>query len=159
MIEEKLRHYTKLSPDKRAKIFRWVARQNVEIIYTIFQKQKDYYFQLTGSKEPDKFLLYQSAFYLAMHEIYMIIKNKNSKRKSGSLADVVDPTSLQAQRIKKQSNAHKYDRLLDLRSKVLNLKKIDGLSFREMSTYFKTYHRLEVSHTLIRQVYLDLIAE
>ncbi len=159
MIEEKLRYYTKLSPDKRAKIFRWVARQNVEIIYTVFQKQRDHYFQLTRSKESDKFLLYQSAFYLAMHEIYVSIKNQNIKKKSGNLADVSDPTSLQAKRIKKQSYRRKYERLLDLQSKVLNLKREEELSFREMSRYFKIYHRLEVSHTLIRQVYLDLIAE
>ncbi len=131
----------------------------MEIIYTVFQKQKDYYFELSRSKESDKFILYQSAFYLAMQEIYSTVKNQNAKKKSGDLDDVSDPTSLQAKQIKKQSSSRKYERLLDLQSKVLSLKKEEHLSFREMSTYFKTYHRLEVSHTLIRQVYLDLTAE
>jgi len=159
MLEHKLRKYTKMSPNVRAKAFRWAARQNIMVIHEIFKKQKEHYFQLSKSKETDKFLLYQSAFYLAMHDIYEAVKDRSTKKRIDCLTDMLDPTSIRAKRVKKQHHARKYEKLLDLRSKIINLKKIEGLSFREMAIYFSTYHRLEVSHTLIRKVYLDLIAE
>ena len=155
-IEHKISLYTKLSRDKRSKLLRWLARQNEDIIHLTFKKQKEYYFSLSKNQEADKSLLYMVALYLATFELYNSLNKNKGKNKNLSLYAMKDTTTLQVKQLKKKKPSQKYERLLNLQGKLLLLIDGEGLSFREVSVFFETYHRFKVSHTLIRQVYLDL---
>jgi len=155
-LEHRISLHTKLSSDKRSKLLRWLARQNESIIHLAFQKQKEHYFTLSGVQENDKSILYMSSLYLATAELYNTLQGKQNKNKAINLSTVSDKSSLQAKQFKKKRVSIKYEQLLNIQSKLLFLIDKEGLSYREMSKFFETYHRLKVSHTLIRQVYLDL---
>lgn len=155
-IAQKITKYTRLSLEQRNKAIRWLARQNEAIIYLTFQKQKECFFALSKINEEDKSLVYLCALYLATNELFNLQKSMDSKSKSLNLQDVADVTALQAKAFQKNRIAYKYEKLLNLQSKITTLIEKEKLSFRDVAKFLEKYHRLKVSHTLVHQFYRDI---
>ncbi len=155
-IAQKITKYTKLSQAQRSKALRWLARQNETLVHFAFQKQKEHYFVMSKTNEEDKSLVYLCALYLATNELFNLQKSMNSKSKSLNLQDVADVTALQAKAFQKNRIAYKYEKLLNLQSKIATLIEKEKLSFRDVAKFLEKYHRLKVSHTLIHQFYRDI---
>lgn len=152
-LKNKLDPYTGLSIKKRKKILKWLSNQDEEIILMAFEKQKEYFFQLSKQDEPNKSVLYMSALYMAVDHLYGTYYSQNSKRREMDLHSLQGATRLQAKKLKRTAQSMKYDKLLNLKNKILVLKNEENLSFRQISKFLLTYHKLEVSHSYIATFY------
>ena len=156
-LSNKLNIHTKLAPDKRAKILRWLAKQNEEMILLAFEKQKTHLFKLNRIKEDNRSIIYLSAMYLAIEELYLAGKLSLSKNKGGDLKDIQDITEIQAKGFKKNTEAPKIERLLNLKSKMIALRNEQNMSYRDISKFLKKYHRLDVSHSTVHTFFRNVI--
>jgi len=152
-LNQKLDRYTKTSSQSRGKAFRWLARQNQALILEAFEKQKEYYFSLSKIDEPNKSILYLSALYLAAVELHQILIEQKRKNKVLDIQGVHDPTALQVKQFRQRASGEKWNRLVNLKGKIVLLVEQEGLSFREISRFLSTYHRLNVSHSYIATFY------
>ena len=152
-LKTKLNTHTKLSTTKRKKVIKWLVNQNEEIVLIAFEKQKEYFFQLSKQDEPNKSVLYLSALYMAVDHLYGTYYSQNSKRREMDLHSLQGATRLQAKKLKRTAQSMKYDKLLNLKNKILVLKNEENLSFRQISKFLLTYHKLEVSHSYIATFY------
>jgi len=152
-LKNKLDIYTKLSTKKRKKVIKWLVNQDEEIILMAFEKQKEYFFQLSKQDEPNKSVLYLSALYMAVDHLYGTYYSQNSKRREMDLHSLQGATRLQAKKLKRTAQSMKYDKLLNLKNKILVLKNEENLSFRQISEFLLKYHELEVSHSYIATFY------
>ena len=156
-LSNKLNIHTKLAPDKRAKILRWLAKQNEEMILLAFEKQKTHLFKLNRIKEDNRSIIYLSAMYLAIEELYLAGKLSLSKNKGGDLKNIQDITEIQAKGFKKNTEAPKIERLLNLKSKMIALRNEQNMSYRDISKFLKKYHRLDVSHSTVHTFFRNVI--
>ncbi len=152
-LGKKLNYYTKISPKQRSKAVKWLARQNEELILLAFEKQKDFLFNLSKMEEKNKSILYLAAYCMAANALYVLLAKKNSKNKAINIHEVVDTTTMQAKQFKRVQVSEKWDKLLNLQGKIIRLIEAEKLSYREVSRFLKTYHRLEVSHSYIATFY------
>jgi len=150
--EKKLNSLTKLSQSQRQKALKWLARQNEALILSAFVKQRDYFFKLSN-KEENKSILYLCAFYLATDELYTLLQSKKKKEKLQNLHEIGNATSLQVKQFKQHQPSEKWNKLLNIKNKIFKLIEEENLSFREVSKFLKTYHKLQVSHTYIATFY------
>ncbi len=156
-LTNKLNAYTKLAPDKRAKVLRWLAKQNEEIVLYAFEKQKGHLFKLHGISEENRSIIYLSAMYLAIDELYLAGKLSLSKNKGGDLKDIQDITEIQAKGFKKNIEAPKIERLLNLKGKMVVLRNDQKMSYRDISKFLKKYHRLDVSHSTVHAFFRNIM--
>jgi len=152
-LEKKLNYYTKISPKQRSKAVKWLARQNEELQLVAFEKQKDFLFNLSKMEEKNKSILYLAAYCMAADALYVLLVQKKSKNKAIDIHDVVDTTTMQAKQFKRIQVSEKWNKLLNLQGKIIRLIEAEKLSYREVSRFLKTYHRLEVSHSYIATFY------
>lgn len=158
-IPQQLDQYTKLSSSQRRKSLKWLSRQSEELLLVSFERQRDEYFKLSKIDEDNKSLLYLSAFYISVYGLYSTLNGKQGKNRAMNIGEVKDVTSLQAKQFKRHLDSEKWDKLLNLKSKILKLKDDEGLSFRELSEFLLRYHRLEVSHTYVANFYRKISEE
>lgn len=158
-LSNKLNIHTKLAPDKRAKILRWLAKQNEEMILLAFEKQKAHLFKLNRIKEDNRSIIYLSAMYLAIEELYMAGKLSLSKNKGGDLKDIQDITEIQAKSFKKNVKAPKTEKLLNLKAKLVALRNEQNMSYRDISKFLEKFHRLSTSHTTLHIFFKRFIME
>ena len=133
-----------------------MARQNEELILIIFQKQKVNYFKLSKTDEENKSILYMASLYLSSEELYTLLQTKNRKNKVQNIKEVKDMTSLQVKQFKCHQKSEKWDKMLNLKNKILELRNEENLSYREIAGFLKTYHRLEVSHSYIATFFNEI---
>lgn len=130
-----------------------MAKQNEELLLLAFEKQKEYYFKLSHKNETNKSILYFAAFCIAVEEIYHSIASQKRKNKVLNLDDIKDTTKIQAKQFKQSRKSETYDKLLNLKSKIIALIEEENLSFRQVSLFLKKYHKFEVSHSYIATFY------
>ena len=96
-----------------------------------------------------------AAFLLAIHYFYSLDSEKNSKNKRNNLSTSSKISRFAIKKAKKERYKEKREKLLNLWSKVQELKG-EGFSFRAISDYLLGHHRFEVSHTYIRNLWKEL---
>lgn len=158
-ISKQLNQYTKLSSTQRSKSLKWISKQSEELLVVAFERQKDEYFKLSKADEDNKSILYLSAFYTAVNQLYSRLNGKKDKNRKMDIHGVEDLTKLQARQFTRNLYNEKWDKLLNLKSKILKLKDTEGLSFRQISEFLHRYHRLDVSHTYISNFYSQMKEE
>lgn len=156
-LKTQLNIYTKLAPDQRAKILRWLSKQNKEVILLAFEKQKVQLFKLNNIKEENRSILYLSAMYMAINELYQTSRSSLSKNRSGDLMNIQNVTNLQIKQFKKDHDSQKIDRLLNLKGKLITLKNDEKMSYRDIAKFLKKFHRLDISHTTIHTFFKSII--
>jgi len=130
-----------------------MVNQNEEVILMAFKSQKEHLFKLSKLNEKNRSILYLSAMYMAADHLHSTYYNQNSKSKEIDINVVKGATKLQAKRFKQNVPSVKYDKLLNLKNKIMVLKDEENLSFRQISEFLLRYHRLEVSHSYIATFY------
>ncbi len=158
-ISNKLNIYTKIAQNKRVKILRWFARQDEEVILLAFERQKTHLFKLSQIKEENRSIIYLSAMYLAIDTLYQAGKLPLSKNKGSSLEEIQNITDLQIRQFKKNIEAPKIERLLNLKGKMITLRNDQNMSYRDISKFLKKYHRLDVSHTTIHAFFKHIMEQ
>jgi hypothetical protein len=121
-----------------------------------FEKQKDFLFGFSNIDEENRSVLYLAAYIMAANSLYLILGQKKRKNKVTSLDKVSDIARLQATQFRHEQRAEKFEKLLNLQGKIVNLIEKEKLSYREVSRFLKTYHRFEVSHSYIATFYHEL---
>jgi len=155
-VSKKLDKLVKLSQEQRQKKRKWLEKQSEELGFETFVRQQKYYFDLSRHKEENKSLLYYAAHTLAVSEIYDQMNPKKGKNKVISLGINQDISQLQAKQFKQFKSSKKYDKLLNLKNKIITLKDKQNLSFRQISVFLLRYHKLEVSHAYIATFYQNV---
>jgi len=152
-LKHKLNTYTKLSEKRRKKVFKWISNQNEEVVLIAFESQKKFLFKLSTLNEENRSILYLSAIYLAADHLHSAYHNQNSKSREIDINAVKGATKLQVTQFKVNVPSVKYDKLLNLKNKIMVLKDDENLSFRQISQFMLKYHRLKVSHSYIATFY------
>lgn len=152
-LKKKLDTYTTLSTQKRRKVFKWIVNQGEEIALMAFEEQKKHLFKLSKIEEDNRSILYLSSLYLAANELYELYHAQTSKNREMDINQVKGATHMQAKKFKKNIQSDKFDKLLNIKNKILFLKDEENLSYRQISELLKRYHRLEVSHSYIATFY------
>ena len=155
--DNRLNIYTKIAPDMRAQLLRWLAKKNEEIVLLVFEKQKNHLFKLNGIKEENRSLIYLSAMYLALEELYLAERLSLSKNKGGDLKDIQNITEMQVKGFKKNTEAPKIERLLNLKGKMVALRNEHKMSYRDISRFLKKHHRLDVSHATVHKFFTNIM--
>lgn len=153
-LKHKLNTYTKLSEKRRKKVFKWISNQNEEVVLIAFESQKKFLFKLQSTlNEENRSILYLSAIYLAADHLHSAYHNQNSKSREIDINVVEGATKLQVTQFKVNVPSVKYDKLLNLKNKIMVLKDDENLSFRQIAQFLLKYHRLKVSHSYIATFY------
>lgn len=137
-------------------MLKWLASQNEEIILMAFESQKEYLFSISRANEENKSILYLAALYLAAEHLNNLYHAHTGKNRDMNIQSVQGVTRMQAKKVRKEIQSDKYDKLLNLKNRILALKEEENLSFRQISEFLKKYHRLEVSHSYIAKFYNEM---
>jgi len=149
--------YTGLSKHEVKSAFKWVSRQNEELVIEIFKSTKSYFYkQKNLHPNTDVSILSAAAFLQAVTETKKICSIKRKKEKDLKLHSIKSPIPIRVKHLKRRERSVKYERLLNLKSVILKLIETEGSSYRQVSAYLKRYHHFDVSHTMIGQVYKKL---
>ena len=126
---------------------------NLEIKSEIFSEKRNEFFKLKNQNPSAEISALEIAsFYNAVNNFYNLRKKGIEKNKTFSTTEIrkyedfIIKSSKKAKRISKKKNF-----LIDKSSIVQSLINEDR-SFREMSSFFKKYHRIDISHTYIKQI-------
>lgn len=152
-MSNKLDRFTKVSIKRRRKVLKWLTNQTEEVVLLAFEGQKKQLFSLSKVNEDNKSVLYLAALYLAAEHLYSLYHAQKNKNRTIDIHAVKGATSIKAKKFKRSIQSEKYDRLLNMKNKILVLKDEENLSFRQISKFLKKYHRLEVSHSYIATFY------
>lgn len=146
--------YTKLSKKEQKKILIWFLRQNILIQIDVFAEQKNQFFKLkNGCEETD--IVPFAAFLLAINYFYLLKSSQNSKNRQKDLSHTSKVSKFLVKKAKKGRYKEKREKLLNLWSVVENLK-AEEFSFRQISDYLRGHHRFDISHTYIRNLWVEL---
>jgi len=151
---ESLVKYTKLSKKEQKKLINWFAMQNILIQIDIFEEQKNQFFKLKN-KIQEQELIDLVAFLLAINYFYLLESSKNSKNKQSDLTKSNKISRFLIKKAKKGRYKEKHEKLLNLWSVVERLK-AEEFSFRQISDYLRGHHRFDISHTYIRNLWVEL---
>lgn len=134
---------TKLNQETQNKNLRLFVRVNLQTKLKILQLQKQLFHKLKNSYcDVDNTLLTLSSLVLAID----------------SVAKEFDDVNLNAIKLRARNNKAKIKRqkMLGYWAIVRTLKLEQNMSFRDIATYFKKYHKLEVSYSTIYELWNEL---
>ncbi len=148
---------TAMSISDRQKSLRWLSRQNELVIYDVFRVQKNHFHRLKSQGLVDDLILLSIAsLFLAIKDIVVSSQLPNRKNKNGDFSFLRRVSKSRAKQFQKPRKKAKHDRLLDLQSVILSLVNDNGYSYRDVSCYLQKYHKFEVSHTMIGNLYREI---
>ena len=140
---------TKLSHEQQKKLINWFNKQSLELQIDIFKEQKNQFFILKNSDSKAEYLLSIISFYLAISKFYSLDKQISVKNKTMKLnKDTRKNYKIQKVKVKRE-------KLLNIWSKIQSLRE-EGHSFRDIETHIKQKHRFIISHTYIRNVWMEI---
>lgn len=127
--------------------------QNIEIKSEIFSEKRNEFFKLKNLNPSAELpALEMASFYSTISNFYNLKEKRMKKNKTFSTSEIkkyedfIIRSSKKSQRISKKENF-----LLDKSSIVISLIN-ENRSYREMSDFFKKYHKTPISHTYIKQI-------
>lgn len=136
------------------KLDTFFKKQNYEVKIDIFSEKRNQYFKLKNSdSSTDNSVLELTSFYIAVNYFYTLNKKAMNKNKSMNTKDLKKFNDFSIKSINKKRFSKKESILLDKSSTIVELLK-NKRSYRDISKYFRSYHRIEISHTYIRNVVL-----
>jgi len=151
---------TIMSLSDRQKAMRWFTHQNDLIVQDVFKLKKNHFYRLKSENHiTDIVLIDVIAFYLAIKEIIAQTKITNRKNRSGSFGFLRKIGETRAKQLRKPRLNPKREKLLNLQGVIKDLIESKKYSYRAVSAYLKTYHRLAASHTTIAAFYSSLKKE
>lgn len=135
---------TKMNQETQNQMIRTFTKLDISVKVDVFKEQKVIFHKLKNIHFiTDNSILTYASFVLA---IEFIIKNTNQVN--------LKAIKLRTKNAKKQNQ--KREKLLSYWSVIKTLKNEQNYSFREISDYLRKYHRLEVSYSLIYQIWNEI---
>ena len=135
---------TKMNQETQNQMIRTYTKLDISVKVDVFKEQKVIFHKLKNIHFiTDNSILTYASFVLA---IEVVIKNTNQVN--------LKAIKLRTKNAKKQNQ--KREKLLSYWSVVKTLKLEQNYSFREISDYLLKYHRLEVSYSLIYQIWNEI---
>ena len=135
---------TKMNQETQNKMIRTYTKLDISVKVDVFKEQKVIFHKLKNIHFiTDNSILTYASFILA---IEVVIKNTNQVN--------LKAIKLRTKNAKKQNQ--KREKLLSYWSVIKTLKLEQNYSFREISDYLLKYHRLEVSYSLIYQIWNEI---
>lgn len=135
------------------KLDNFFKNQNIEVKSDIFSEKRNEFFKLKNENPNADFTaLDLAAFYNAIQNFYELKEKSIKKNKTMSLKEIRkydDFIMKSSTSLKKTSKKENF--LLD-KSSIINSLISENRSYREMSIFFKKYHKIDISHTYIRQI-------
>lgn len=148
---------TSMSFSDRQKALRWLAHQNDLIMFDVFKLKKSHFHRLKNEgRHADPVLIDVLALHLAVKETISQLKVTNRKNRSGNFGFLRKIGDTRAKQLRKPRFNAKREKLLNLQGVIKSLVEEKNYSYREVASYLKTFHRLDVSHTAIRGFYLKI---
>lgn len=134
------------------KLDNFFKKQNEEIKLDIFSEKRNEYFKLKNQfPSIETSMLEMASFYSSIFNFYKLNQNTSSKNKSMSTAELKKFNDFSIKSVTKQKYiARKENFLLD-KSSIVNDLIAKKRSYREMSDYFKRFHKMKVSHTYLKK--------
>ncbi len=152
-----IQEYAKLSKKEIAVNSRWFFKQNELIIYEVFKIQKQQFYKLKNLfQNADSITLSASALFVAIAKVKQAIIAKSSKAKINNIVNIKSPITLRIKQMKRKSKGEKYEKLLNQKSTILELREKENTSFYEIARYLLKWHKLDVSHSWVRKFYNDI---
>lgn len=134
---------TKTSDEKQRQLLRNFSRLSLEIKLQIFDLQKSIFHRLkqTHNDVANNLLTYCS-----------LIESIDNTIKLNEKLDIKALTI----KHKNQRKAHKREKILELWAIVKTLKIEQKMSFRDISKYLKKYHKFDVAHSTIFEIWAEI---
>lgn len=127
--------------------------QNLEIKNEIFSEKRNEFFKLKNlTPSADNTALEIASFYNAISNFYNLRKKGIEKNKTFSTTEIRKYEDFIIKSSKKAKKNSKKENLLIDKSSIVQSLINEDRSFREMSSFFKKYHRIDISHTYIKQI-------
>jgi len=145
---------TALSSTVRKKLTNFFKSQSVDIQTDIFKEQKNQYFVLKNKFGTNE-TISLSAFFISVDIFYQQERLQKKKNKSQDLHSLVHISDSAIKKFRKDKPKEKREKLLNLISVIKKLR-TENFSFRQISQYLRSKHRLDVSHSYIRQIWEEL---
>lgn len=153
MLTKAILQYSNITIHEIRKLDNFWKNQNLEIKSEIFSEKRNEFFKLKSLNQSAEISALEIAsFYFAISNFYNLKEKGMKKNKNFSTTEIrryedfLIKSSKKSNRISKKENF-----LLDKSSIILSLINED-YSYREMSSFFKKYHRIDISHTYIKQI-------
>jgi hypothetical protein len=127
--------------------------QNLTVKNDIFSEKRNEFFKLKNQNPSAEIsALEMASFYNAISNFHNLKEKGMKKNKTFSTSEIKKYEDFIIKSSHKPSKVSKKENfLLDKSSIVQNLI-AENRSFREMSNFFKKYHRIAISHTYIKQI-------
>ncbi len=156
ILNLKFAQLTKLSLKNQKSLMNWFNKQNLIIKMEVFKELRNQFFKLQSIDSiQNRDFISLSAFYVAVQEIYNLDKLVVSKNKSSNLQAIAKISSISIHKYRKSKIKVKKEKLLNMWSIIKKLKN-EAYSFRDISIFLQQRHRLNVSHTYIRNVWEEI---
>ena len=127
--------------------------QNLEMKSEIFSEKRNEFFKLKNLNPGAEISALEIAsFYLAINNFYNLRKKGMEKNKTFSTTEIKKYENLIIKSSKKFQRISKKENFLLDKSSIVQSLITENRSFREMSSFFKKYHRIDISHTYIKQI-------
>ena len=147
---------TAICSSKQKTLLNYFKKQNIAIQIDIFKEQKNQFFILKNKFEVNE-TTSLSAFLLANQAFYNKEQLQKMKNKSQNLSSLANISDFSIKKFRKNKLKEKREKLLNIWSVVKKMK-AENFSFRQISQYLRSKHRLDVSHSYIRQIWEELNA-
>ena len=139
-----IENLTKLSEEAQNQKLQLFARVDIATKLDILQQQRHIFHKLKQQHlDVDKTVLTLSSLILAI----------DSKVNS---TDTVTFNAIKLRTIKQIRNTSKREKLLGMWAIIKTLKIGQNMSYRKICEYLKKYHRLEVAHSLIHKMWIEI---
>lgn len=127
--------------------------QNLTVKTDIFSEKRNEFFKLKN-KNPsaDRSALEIASFYSAINNFRNLGKKSVEKNKTLSTIEMRKYENFMIKSSKKAKRISKKEDFLIDKSSILQSLIMENRSYRKMSNFFKKYHRMDISHTYIKQV-------
>lgn len=127
--------------------------QNLDVKSEIFSEKRNEFFKLKNlNPSADNTALEIASFYSAINNFYNLKAKGMKKNKTFSTTEIKKYENLIIKSSKKFQRISKKENFLLDKSSIVQSLITENRSFREMSSFFKKYHRIDISHTYIKQI-------
>lgn len=145
--------YTNIQISHLKNLDNFWKNQNLVIKSEIFSDKRNKFFKLKNQNQSAEISALEIAsFYLAISNFHNLKEEGMKKNKTFSTAELNKYKDFLIKSSHKPSKVSKKENFLLDKSSIVQSLINEERSFREMSSFFKKYHKIDVSHTYIKRI-------
>lgn len=131
---------TKMHMEQHNQLLRFFSRVDLSTRLKVFQVQKEIFFKLKNlHKDMDNTVLSYSSLIVSI-----LVERRNTNKNAKIF------------KAKKFRRSLKREKILEKLAIIKSLKNDEKLSFRQIATYLRKYHKLNVSYSTIHKIWSEL---